>query len=47
MYEICAKGAGSLNDKATGAIIKGTIELKKDEKLHIAIGWDENFDNLH
>jgi hypothetical protein len=38
VYKICAKGAGSLNNKATGAIIKGTIRLKMGEQIHIAIG---------
>jgi hypothetical protein len=38
VFEIEARGAGSLNDKAVGAIIKGKIELKKGEKIHIAIG---------
>ena len=47
MYEICAKGAGSLSNEATGAIIKGTIELKSGEELHIAIGWDGTFDKLY
>jgi hypothetical protein len=40
VYEICAKGAGSKDDKATGAIIKGKIQLKKGHELHIAIAGD-------
>ena len=38
VYEIEARGAGSLNNRAVGAIIKGKIELKKGKKIHIAIG---------
>jgi hypothetical protein len=38
VYEIEARGAGSLNDNAVGAIIKGKIELKKGEQIHVAIG---------
>ena len=38
VYDFCVKGAGSLNDKASGAIITGKIELNKGEKLHIGIG---------
>jgi hypothetical protein len=42
VYELCAKGAGSFNDKASGAVITGKIELDKGEKLYIGIGQQGN-----
>ena len=38
MYQICAQEAGSVNDKAVGAITKQKFEFKKGIKIHIAIG---------
>jgi hypothetical protein len=39
VYNFCVKGAGSLDDKASGAIIEGKIELNLGDKLYIGIGW--------
>ena len=38
VYDFCIKGPGSFDGKASGAIIKGKIELNLDDQLHIGIG---------
>ena len=38
VYDFCVEGAGSVDNKASGAIIKGKIKLNLGDKIHIGIG---------